>query len=53
MGGSAVIWDVDLTHWKQLACQIAGRNLSLSEWHRYLHDQTYQATCSQWPPGQS
>jgi hypothetical protein len=53
MGGSAVIWDLDLNHWEQLACQIAGRNLTLSEWHRYLHNQPYAVTCSQWPRGPS
>jgi WD40 repeat protein len=52
MGGTAVIWDLDVTRWKQLACRIAGRNLTPTEWHRYLPHQPYRATCPQWPPGQ-
>ena len=51
MGGTAVIWDLDVTRWEQLACQIAGRNLTPTEWHRYLPHQPYHTTCPQWPAG--
>jgi len=32
-----------------LACQRAGRNMTLNEWARYLGDQPYRPTCLQWP----
>ena len=50
--GFAVLWDVDVEHWEQRACQIAGRNLSRDEWHQYVPDQSYRRTCPQWPAGQ-
>jgi hypothetical protein len=52
MGGTAVIWDLDITRWEQLACRIAGRNLTPTEWHRYLPHQPYHTTCPQWPRAQ-
>jgi WD40 repeat protein len=33
------------------ACQLAGRNLTRSEWDQYLTSQTYRKTCDQWPEG--
>jgi WD40 repeat protein len=36
----------------QIACRIAGRNLSRSEWEQYLGKGTpYRRTCAQWPAG--
>jgi WD40 repeat protein len=36
----------------QIACRIAGRNLSRGEWEEYLGEDTpYRRTCAQWPSG--
>jgi DNA-binding SARP family transcriptional activator/WD40 repeat protein len=47
--GKAVVWSVDPENWEALACAIAGRNLSTTEWQRYLSGHPYRATCTQWP----
>jgi len=40
-----VLWDVDVSSWKQQACRIANRNLTEEEWKRYVSEQdTYSAT---------
>jgi DNA-binding SARP family transcriptional activator/WD40 repeat protein/molybdopterin-guanine dinucleotide biosynthesis protein len=51
-GRSVTLWDVDVKHWEATACRIAGRNLTKAEWKRYLPDQQYARTCSQWPAGE-
>jgi WD40 repeat protein/DNA-binding SARP family transcriptional activator len=43
--GEAWVWDVDPASWERRACQIAGRNLTVTEWQLYLPDRPYQATC--------
>ena len=35
-----------------LACGIAGRNLSLEEWEEYRSDETYHRTCPDFPVGE-
>jgi hypothetical protein len=41
-----VIWDLDPDHWVDAACQIAGRNLTRSEWNQYVGDLApYHRTC--------
>jgi len=45
------LWNVDPSHWLSVACQIAGRNLTKSEWHQYLPSRPYENTCPQWPSG--
>jgi WD40 repeat protein len=47
--GLAVVWDLDVSHWTDTACRIAGRNFTKAEWNQYLPDQPYQRTCAQWP----
>jgi len=49
--GDQTVWDANPAHWQTVACQIAGRNLTRAEWHQYLPDRPYQATCPQWPNG--
>jgi len=49
--GRAVVWDLDVDHWEDAACRLAGRNLTRDEWARYLPGQPYRATCPQNPPG--
>ena len=47
-----MLWHVDPAVWRQRACAIVGRNLSLEEWSLYLPQGTpYRATCSEWPTG--
>lgn len=45
------LWNVDPSHWLSVACEIAGRNLTKSEWHQYLPSRPYENTCPQWPSG--
>jgi hypothetical protein len=49
-------WDTTIIIWKfpdfaQLHCQLAGRNLSLTEWEKFLPDVDYHCTCEEWPAG--
>ena len=40
------IWSLDPDAWVTAACQIAGRNLTETEWETYLGDiDAYRATC--------
>jgi DNA-binding SARP family transcriptional activator/WD40 repeat protein len=50
--GDQTVWDANPAHWQTVACQIAGRNLTRAEWHEYLPDRPYRATCPQWPSDQ-
>jgi class 3 adenylate cyclase/WD40 repeat protein len=47
--GVTILWDLDVGHWTDTACRIAGRNFTRAEWNQYLPDQHYQRTCPQWP----
>ena len=47
-GGTLLVWDLDRNHWQDLACRIAGRNLTRAEWAQYLPGRTYHATCRRW-----
>jgi WD40 repeat protein len=50
--GTVRLWDVDLDSWKARLCRLANRNLSLSEWQRYLGSNVpYRRTCRDLPPG--
>lgn len=50
--GRTIVWQVHPENWIQDACQRAGRNLTQTEWERYLdwlpYDPTHK-TCPQWP----
>jgi WD40 repeat protein len=46
---TVVLWDVDPASWRTRACEIAGRNLTRTEWTQYLFGEPYRATCPQWP----
>jgi WD40 repeat protein len=50
---TARLWRMTpLTDATQIACRIAGRNLSRSEWEDYLgKDTPYRRTCAEWPSG--
>ena len=47
--GDIILWDVDPKSWENKSCQIAGRNFTRAEWSQYFPDETYRATCPQWP----
>lgn len=43
------VWDLRPTTLVKAACEVAGRNLTRSEWTTYLGSQDYQRTCPQYP----
>ncbi|GAB4578950.1 MAG: hypothetical protein Fur0022_16870 [Anaerolineales bacterium] len=49
--GTIYQWKVDINTWLNLACQLAGRNFSQSEWVQFFGSQPYKATCPQWEEG--
>ncbi len=34
--GRVIVWDVTLSSWKRVACDIAGRNLTAAEWQQFI-----------------
>ena len=48
--GHVVVWNLDPSTWGPRACELAGRNLTPSEWDLYIGG-TYEKTCPQWPAG--
>lgn len=40
-----ILWDVSLESWRERACTIANRSLSVEEWERYVAKTTYSQTC--------
>jgi WD40 repeat protein/class 3 adenylate cyclase len=51
--GRVLLWNVaqwaDEEALRRRACDVVGRNLTRSEWHRYLPGKAYRRTCGQWP----
>lgn len=47
--GRTLAWAIDETLWRSQACALAGRNLTRTEWDRYVGGQ-YRATCTNWSP---
>jgi WD40 repeat protein len=45
----ALIWKLNAPDGAEIACQIAGRNLTWDEWTRYIGDVPYQRTCPELP----
>jgi len=43
--GSAFAYPASLDAWKRKACLVAGRNLTRSEWSRYVGDRPYEVVC--------
>jgi WD40 repeat protein len=43
--GAVVVWQVDPARWTEAACRLAGRTLTLDEWHRYLGNQPFHPAC--------
>ncbi|HEX2906750.1 MAG TPA: WD40 repeat domain-containing protein, partial [Phototrophicaceae bacterium] len=50
---SVYLWDLHLDVWQETACNLAGRNLTLTEWQAYFGETTYQRTCAELPAHQS
>jgi class 3 adenylate cyclase/WD40 repeat protein len=50
-GGTYAVWDLTPADWASMACKIAGRNLTQSEWKQYLPGRPYELTCPQWQAG--
>jgi WD40 repeat protein/serine/threonine protein kinase/energy-coupling factor transporter ATP-binding protein EcfA2 len=48
---SLIVWDLDPQAWRRRACEIAGRNLTRTEWDQYVGAEPYRNTCRQWPEG--
>ena len=49
--GDALIWNLDISEWVELACRAAGRNMTQAEWTTFgPRDTGYRATC---PEGES
>lgn len=45
--GEVIRWRVGLDSWRQLACNISGRDLLSAEWVQYIGpDRSYQPTCT-------
>ncbi len=47
--GRVYQWDTTFDHALEFACQMAGRNLTESEWERALPDLPYEETCPSSP----
>ncbi len=43
--GIAVDWPTSLSAWERFACQVAGRDLTSSEWAGLLPDRPYEHVC--------
>ena len=43
--GTGMMWNVDPDAWRQHACRIAHRNLSVAEWRDLLPRRAYRAVC--------
>jgi WD40 repeat protein len=46
---SLTVFELDPREWRRRACEIAGRNLTRTEWEQYVGDEPYRPTCRQWP----
>ena len=53
VGQHIVRLELSRPKWLEMACKIAGRNLTHAEWDHYLGNVApYHVTCGQFPPGQ-
>jgi WD40 repeat protein len=44
-----VAWIVSVERWREMACQVANRNLTRQEWGQFLGDRPYHVTCPNLP----
>lgn len=45
------IWRTNIDEVVEIACDIAERNLSKTEWESYFQDESYRKSCQQYPEG--
>lgn len=50
--GNVYQWEVNIDNWISLACQLAGRNFTQSEWTQFFGETPYHITCPQWHAGE-
>ena len=41
-----MLWNLDTKTWDGTTCAVAGRNLTQTEWKRYLPGEHYRRTCA-------
>ena len=51
-GETIILWDSDVESWKRSACQIVRRNLTKTEWNRYMGAEPYRKTCEEFEEGE-
>lgn len=51
-GGDLWAWSLDVAGWRDLACQLAGRNMTQAEWDLYGDEGTRVAHCPDFPAGE-
>lgn len=47
--GTIIRWDLQFELWQEQACEIAGRNLTWTEWGQLYDTVPYRKTCPGWP----
>ncbi len=52
LDGRVILWDTSSDAWEARVCRVANRNLSPSEWRKYLGERAYQKTCPDLPDGE-
>jgi hypothetical protein len=50
-GGTLLRWRLRREDLVDLACRLAGRNLTREEWSQYLGGEPYRKTCPDFPEG--
>jgi hypothetical protein len=43
--GTGEVWPMTVDAWKRHACAVAGRNLTLEEWSRFVTGYSYTRVC--------
>lgn len=46
---SVILWDYDMDAYRTIACKTLNRNLTMTEWTRYIGNLPYQCSCPQLP----
>ena len=49
--GPVIAWGLNVEAWRGRACELAGRNLTSTEWEQFFGDEAYRPTCDGFPPG--
>ena len=44
-----ILWSEDFDAWRNRLCNVAGRNLTRSEWAEFRPGESYRKTCPRWP----